>query len=111
MAYDEGLAERIRVAVAVEPGVTEMRMFGGQAFLVDGKMAVAASSQGGLMARVDPAEIDELLNEAHTEPFAMNGREMRGWLRVDVDGLENDGDLERWVAMGVACARSLPAKG
>ncbi len=111
MAYDEGLAERIREVLAAEPGVTEMSMFGGLAFLLDGNMAVAASGQGGLMVRVDPAEVDELLSEQHAEPFEMNGREMRGWLLVDDDGLEAEADLERWAATGVAYARSLPSKG
>ena len=56
MAYDEDLAARVRDAVAGEPGLTEKRMFGGLAFLVHRHMAVAASGQGGLLLRVDPAE-------------------------------------------------------
>jgi hypothetical protein len=58
MAYDEDLADRIRELIAGDPDVTEQRMFGGLAFLVAGNMSVAASGQGGLMVRVDPAETD-----------------------------------------------------
>ena len=110
MAYDEDLANRIRELVLTEHGVTEQRMFGGLAFLIDGNMSVAASGQGGLMLRVDPAETDALLRKPHAGPFAMRGRVMQGWLRVDVEGLRTKRQLERWVARGIAYARSLPSK-
>ena len=60
MAYDEDLAQRVRELLAKERGLTEKKMFGGLAFLVGGNMAVAASGQGGLMVRCDPAESDRL---------------------------------------------------
>jgi TfoX/Sxy family transcriptional regulator of competence genes len=110
MAYDEDLADRIRELVAGEPGVTEQAMFGGLAFLVGGNMAVAASGQGGLMVRVEPEETEALLAQPHARPFEMRGREMRGWVRVDSEGLQAARDLAPWVARGVAYARSLPAK-
>jgi hypothetical protein len=110
VAYDEDLASRIRELMANESGVTEQAMFGGLAFLIGGNMSVSASGQGGLLLRVDPDETDALLEEAHAHPFEMRGRSMRGWLRVDSDGLHIDSELERWVARGVAYARSLPAK-
>jgi TfoX/Sxy family transcriptional regulator of competence genes len=111
MAYDEDLAGRIRELVAAETGVTEQRMFGGLAFLVGGNMSVAASGQGGLMVRIDPADADDLLAEAHTRPFEMRGRPMKGWLRVDREGVRTRDQLEPWVRRGVAYARSLPPKG
>ena len=110
VAYDEDLANRIRELIAGEEGVTEKRMFGGLAFLIGGNMAVAASGQGGLLVRVDPAETDTLLTEPHAEPFEMRGRGMQGWLRVDDEGLKTKGALEPWVRRGVAYARSLPPK-
>ncbi|HEY4426885.1 MAG TPA: TfoX/Sxy family protein [Solirubrobacteraceae bacterium] len=110
MAYDEDLANRIRELVLSEPGVTEQRMFGGLAFLVDGNMSVSASGQGGLLLRVDPAQTDELLGKPQAEPFEMRGRVMQGWLRVAPEGLRTKRDLKRWVDRGVAYARSLPAK-
>jgi TfoX/Sxy family transcriptional regulator of competence genes len=110
MAYDEDLAHRIRELIAREPDVTEQRMFGGLAFLVGGNMSVAASGQGGLMVRVEPEETDALLTKPHTRPFEMRGREMRGWLRVDSEGVRTKRQLAPWVKRGVAYARSLPAK-
>jgi TfoX/Sxy family transcriptional regulator of competence genes len=110
MAYDEDLANRIRELVLAEDGVTEQRMFGGLAFLIDGNMSVSASGQGGLLLRVDPAETDALLRKPSARPFEMRGRVMQGWLRVDAEGLQSKRQLERWVARGIAYARSLPSK-
>ena len=111
MAYDEDLANRIRELVLTERGVTEQRMFGGLAFLVNGNMCVSASGQGGLLLRIDPSETDALLGKPHAGPFEMRGRVLQGWLRVDPEGLVTKRQLERWVARGMAYARSLPAKG
>ena len=110
MAYDEDLANRIRELLAGEPDVTEQRMFGGLAFLVGGHMSVAASGQGGLMVRVEPEDTDALLAKPHARPFEMRGREMRGWLRVDPDGVRTKRQLAPWVKRGLEYARSLPAK-
>jgi TfoX/Sxy family transcriptional regulator of competence genes len=110
MAFDEDLANRIRELIAGDPGVTEKRMFGGLAFLVEGNMAVAASREGGLMLRVDPDDTDALLAKPHARPFEMRGRSVPGWLRVDADGVGTKRQLERWVERGVSYARSLPPK-
>lgn len=109
VAYDEALAEKLRELVEDEDGLTEQKMFGGLAFLINGNMSVAASGQGGLLLRVDPAETDALLDEPGAEPFVMRGRAMDGWLRVAGEGLEPP-NLEKWVARGVSYARSLPPK-
>jgi TfoX-like protein len=110
MAYDEGLAARIREAVRGEPGVTEKAMFGGLAFLVGGHLAVSASGQGGMLLRCDPAQTETLVSEPDVGRFEMRGREMDGWLRVDHEAVRSDADLDRWVGLGVAYARSLPPK-
>ena len=110
MAYDEDLAYRLRDLTAPEPGVSEQKMFGGLAFLINGHMAVAASREGGLLLRVDPAETEALLGERHAEPFEMRGRAMAGWLRIDPAGVQSEDDLERWVAIGVGYAKALPPK-
>ena len=110
MTYDEDLANRIRELVLGEEGVSEQRMFGGLAFLINGNMSVSASGRGGLMLRVDPDDTDALLRAPHARPFEMRGRELQGWLRVDAEGVRTKRQLERWVARGVAYARSLPSK-
>lgn len=110
MPYDVEVADRIRAVVQDEPGLTERRMFGGLAFLVNGNMAVSASSQGGLLLRVDPVETDVLISEPHVRRFEMQGRAMDGWLRIGPEALEGDGDLRRWVQHGLGYARSLRPK-
>jgi TfoX/Sxy family transcriptional regulator of competence genes len=110
VAYDEDLANRIRELVAEEPGVTEKKMFGGLAFLINGNMSVSASGQGGLLLHIDPGETDGLLGKPHAQPFEMRGRVMQGWIRVEAEGVETKRQLERWVARGVGYARSLPSK-
>jgi TfoX/Sxy family transcriptional regulator of competence genes len=110
VAYDEDLANRIRELIAAENGVTEMKMFGGLAFLINGNMSVSASSKGGLLLRVDPAETDALAAKPHAGPFEMRGRAMEGWLRVDPEGVRTKRQLEPWVRRGVTYARSLPPK-
>ena len=110
VAYDEDLAERIRERVAGENGLTEKRMFGGLAFLINGTMAVSASGPGGMLLRVDPAQTEELITAPHARRFEMRGREMDGWLRIDPAATAADADLARWVSIGVAYARSLPPK-
>jgi TfoX/Sxy family transcriptional regulator of competence genes len=110
VSYDEVLADRVRELVLDERGLSERRMFGGLAFMINGNLAVGASSQGGLLLRVDPAETDVLVTDPRAERFVMRGRAMNGWLLVDVDADATDDELERWVRRGVAYARSLPAK-
>ena len=110
MAYDEDLANRIRELVGLEQGLTEKKMFGGLAFLVGGNMAIAASGQGGILVRADPAQSDKLVASTTAEPAIMQGREMAGWLRVADDDLKTKRQLEKWVKVGVGFARSLPPK-
>ncbi len=108
MAYDEVLADRIRDLL--EAPATERKMFGGLAFLVGGNMAVAASGQGGILVRVDPAEGEHLIATTAAHPMEMRGRAMSGWLRVDADDVATDAALEQWVRRGTSYAASLPAK-
>ncbi len=85
-------------------------MFGGLAFLIGGNMAVAASGQGGLLVRADPAASDDLLTSSGVRPMEMRGRQMKGWLRVDDEAVRTKQQLEKWVRIGAGYARSLPPK-
>jgi TfoX/Sxy family transcriptional regulator of competence genes len=110
VAYDEELAERVRELIEAEAGLTEKKMFGGLAFLLHGNMAVAASGQGGLLVRVDPAEGDHLIATTAAEPMEMQGRVMSGWLRVEAAALRTKKDLTTWVGRGTTFAKTLPPK-
>ena len=110
MGYDETLADRLRDVLEPQDGVSEKRMFGGLAFLVHGHMACAASSQGGLMLRVDPEQSPTFVEEPGVTLFEMNGRKLAGWLHLDSSAITQDSDLGRWVEVGVSFAESLPPK-
>ena len=110
MAYEEELADRMRELLDGEADLTEKKMFGGLAFLIGGNMAVAASGQGGILVRVDPAQSDTLVATTNARLMEMRGRQMQGWLRVDPEDVRTKRRLAKWVEVGTAYARSLPAK-
>lgn len=109
MAYDEDLAHRIREELVGEPDVTERTMFGGLGFMVAGNMAVAASSTGAMMVRVDPAQAESWMDGDIVRPMVMHGRPTDGWLLVALEALTSDDALQQWVGRGVARARALAA--
>lgn len=110
MAHNPALADRIRETLSGVRGVTEKRMFGGLAFLVNGNMAVAASGRGDLMVRVPPEATETMLTRAHVSPMIMSGRETRGWVRIDLAGVRTARQLRQWVDVGAGYAAELPAK-
>src|SRR5690349_19986154 len=110
MAYDEGLARRIRELVAGEPGSGERKMFGGLAFLVGGNMAVALSVQCGILAHVDAACCGRLGATTPAEPMVMRGRELAGWLRVAAEHVGTEYGLRARADRGLGHVRSLPAR-
>jgi TfoX/Sxy family transcriptional regulator of competence genes len=110
MAYDEEFADRIRALLGNRAGLTEKTMFGGLGFMIAGNMAIAASGQGGILVRVDPAESEALVASTPAEPMEMRGRQMAGWLRVETADVADDAVLREWVERGTAYAASLPPK-
>jgi TfoX/Sxy family transcriptional regulator of competence genes len=110
MAYDEDLASRIRELLGSVQGIEEKHMFGGLAFLINGNMSVAASGQGGLLVRVPPEDTDKLVERDHVSPMVMAGREARGWLHVNADGVQTEHQLQSWVTRGVGYVSGLPPK-
>jgi TfoX/Sxy family transcriptional regulator of competence genes len=110
MAYDEDLANRLRELLADETAITEKKMFGGLAFLLHGNMCVAASRNGGLLARIDPADADACLARPHVALMEMGGRTMDGWLTVAPEGLKTERELAAWVKRSVIFVKTLPPK-
>jgi len=108
MAYDEALADRVRARLDDEPGVTERKMFGGIAWMLEGNMAVGLISTGLLVRLGDRA--DAALEEPHASVPMMGSRPMKGFVVVAPDGVEADEQLAAWIARGSDVARSLPPK-
>jgi hypothetical protein len=73
-------------------------------------MTVAASSRGRIMLRIDPAQGETLLADPRAELVVMQGREMPGWLSVQIDGSTTEEELGGWVEHGLAYVHSLPPK-
>ena len=109
MAFDPGLAQRVREVLGNRLGVTEKAMFGGMAFLIDGKMFVGIQD-AVLMARVGPQRYEDALAVAHVRPMDFTGRPMKGYVYIDSPGLREDKDLKAWVQWCADHVAALPAK-
>jgi TfoX/Sxy family transcriptional regulator of competence genes len=109
MAYDEQLAQRIRGALRGRDGVTEQKMFGGIAFMINGNMAVGIT-RDELMVRVGPDAHDDAVAQPHVRIMDMGNRPMRGMVNVAPPGVASDADLQRWVDAGANVAAALPPK-
>ena len=108
MAYDEELADRVRVVLADEPGLTERKMFGGLAFMIGGNMACGIVKDE-LMLRLGAEGADAALDEPHVREMDFTGRPMTGLVYVERAGLDDAG-VRRWVERAAGFARSLPPK-
>lgn len=109
MAYDEDVAYRIRAVLADQDGVTEKKMFGGLAFMVNGHMCCGLA-KGELMVRVGPEQYEDCLAQPHAREMDFTGRPMKGMIYVDPDGYRTDEELQVWVNRGLAFVTSLPPK-
>jgi TfoX/Sxy family transcriptional regulator of competence genes len=108
VAYDEELADRIRVLLADEPGLTERKMFGGLAFMIGGNMACGIVKDE-LMLRLGAEGADAALDEPHVREMDFTGRPMTGMVYVERAGLDDAG-VRRWVERAAGFAHSLPPK-
>lgn len=109
MAYNEGLAIRMRKALIETPEIIEKRMFGGIGFMLHGNLACGVIKDD-LISRVGTENYGAALAKPHTKPFGFTGRPMKGWIAVGPEGYGSDYDLKGWVQIGVDFAGSLPAK-
>jgi TfoX/Sxy family transcriptional regulator of competence genes len=109
MAFDQGLAQRIREHLAGTDGLSEKQMFGGISFLVDGNMCVGVIGDE-LIARVGPQATEAALARPGSRPFDFSSRPMKGWITVAPDALEADEALAAWVDEALGFVRTLPPK-
>ena len=109
MAYDEGLAQRVREALSERPDLSERKMFGGLCFMLGGNMCAGIVGEE-LMLRVGVHAYDETLSRPHAREMDFTGRAMKGMVYVGVDGLADDSDLSSWLDVAVGFASTLPPK-
>jgi TfoX/Sxy family transcriptional regulator of competence genes len=110
VTYDEDLADRVRDELCDLDSLTERKMFGGLAFLIGGHMAIVASGQGGLLARVDPDTADHAVEAGTAQLAVMRNREMRGWLRITADDVATSRALRKWTDLSRTFVATLPPK-
>jgi TfoX/Sxy family transcriptional regulator of competence genes len=109
VAFDEGLAERVRDVIGDDPSVSERKMFGGLCFMTNGNMCVGIVGDD-LMVRVGPEAWEEALSRPHAREMDFTGKSMTGMVYVSAEGVAEDDDLSEWVKRGVEFADSLPPK-
>jgi len=109
MAFDEGLAQRVRELLADHPYATEKKMFGGMGFMISGNMCVGIMGEG-MVVRVGPPNYEEALALPHAAEFDFTGKPMKGWVMVEAEGLAEDEDLAQWLTRGEQFASALLPK-
>ncbi|HVO68273.1 MAG TPA: TfoX/Sxy family protein [Syntrophales bacterium] len=109
MAYDEGLAQRVRELLEEKPGYAEKKMFGGLCFLLRGNMVCGIINED-LIVRVGVERYEASLKLPHTRKFDITGKPMKGWVMVSSQGYETDEDLFKWIQQGLHYVLSLPPK-
>jgi TfoX/Sxy family transcriptional regulator of competence genes len=102
------LIERTR-ALIPEENVEQKRMFGSTCFMVNGNMLVCASKRG-LMARVGADQEALALAKPYASPCEPAGRPMPGFIKIELQGIESDDDLQGWVDMARSYVCALPPK-
>ena len=108
MAYDENLAERVRTILASEPSLSERKMFGGLAFMIDGHMCCGIVGHD-LMLRLGPDGSDAALKRPNVRPMDFTGRPMTSMVFVEPEGLRGRA-LRRWVEKAATFAHTLPSR-
>ncbi len=109
MAYDDGLAQRVRDILEEEPGFGEKKMFGGICFLLFGNM-VCGIIKDDLIVRVGADRYSEMLKMPQTKKFDITGKPMKGWVMVLSAALDSDEELNNWVQRALSFVRTLPPK-
>lgn len=97
MTISDELTARIRSFVALDPRITEKKMFGGIAFLLDGKILVSSRRTGTLLVQCGAESAAEVTKEPGVSPMIMKGKPAANFIDVDNDRLETDDDLKRWI--------------
>ena len=109
MAYDEGLAQRVRELLEGDVEYVEKKMFGGVAYMVRGHMTVGITGDD-LMVRLAKEDHDEAIAQPHVRTMDFTGRPMKGFVYVDPEGTADDEVLRHWVDRGLAYTETLPPK-
>lgn len=100
MAYNEKLTNGVRDALAHMPKVEEKKMFRGVVFMVDGKMCITVGDDE-IMCRIDPDLHEEAIKKANTRPVIMRGRDYKGYVYVNENGIKSKKDFDYWIGLAL----------
>ena len=109
MAYDEGVAQRIREALSENKKISEKKMFGGIAFMLSGNMCVGVVKDQ-LMLRVGPDQYEECLTMKHVKKMDFTGKAMKGFIYLQPQGFAEDHELAMWLDKALSFVGCLPEK-
>lgn len=109
MAFDAGLADRIRLLLLRKRAISERKMFGGLAFLMNGHMFCGVVKDD-LMVRLGEEATTAALSRPHTRPMDFTGKPLKSMIYIGADGLDSDESLQSWVESALKFVRSLPPK-
>jgi len=103
------LIERVRTLLGDDPRVSEKTMFGGLTFLLDGHILVGCKKDGRVLLSVGKEHYAEALERPGAAPMVHGGRQMTGFVWVEPDAIEDDDDLNAWVAAAYRWVSQMPA--
>lgn len=106
---DEQLVERVRPLMKRRTGYSEKKMFGSICFFINGNMTVGPW-KGALIVRLPKEDHEMNQRLPHATPMDITGKVMRGWVKVEPEGIETDDQLKIWVDRAIAFVRTLPPK-
>ena len=109
MTYSQSLADRIRRVLGGRKGIVCKQMFGGIGFLLDGNLLVGVWKTS-LIARIGPERYAAALQQPHVREFDITARPMKGWVLVEAEGVDDDGQLREWIEQATEFVAALPAK-
>jgi TfoX/Sxy family transcriptional regulator of competence genes len=109
LAYSERLAERVRTTLLARDGVSERKMFGGLAFMIDGNMCVGVMN-GDLMVRTTADKYEDAVKRAGARPMDFTGRVSRNMVYVAPAATSRAADLLSWIEVGIDAVNAARAK-
>lgn len=106
----DALANRIRQLIGDDPNITEMKMFGGIAFMLNGNMLIGPHKDGSMMVRVGPDQYQNALARPGAGLMDFTGKPMKGFVNISKNAIASDQDLAEWIALATNFVGTLPAK-
>ena len=110
MPHDAEIERMALTAAKGTKGLEPRKMFGGICCLLDGNMAFGVWRDNLIVRLGSDEKALALIKAKKALPFDITGRRMKGWVMVPKPLLRTAADYQHWVGLGLAFARSLPAK-